>query len=142
MTAARHTITVFNTHPRTRLARDVIAAIVRRVLRGEGVARGMVSVVLVDDATLRCMNREHLGHDYDTDVITFPIESDPVEGEIYISLDRAREQASEFRVGLYDEVLRLAAHGALHLAGYDDATPNLRQEMTRLEDHYLRRRRG
>ncbi len=102
----------------------------------------MVSVVLVDDATLRCMNREHLGHDYDTDVITFPIESDPVEGEIYISLDRAREQASEFRVGLYDEVLRLAAHGALHLAGYDDATPNLRQEMTRLEDHYLRRRRG
>ena len=62
-----------------------------------------------------------------------------MEGEIYISVDRAREQAAEFGVGVHDEVERLAIHGALHLAGYDDATAAGREEMRRLEDRYLLR---
>jgi len=130
-------VTVVNAHPTTRLRRDVIAAIVRRVLQGETRPSAAIGVILVDDRTLRRMNREFLGHDFDTDVITFPLEDDPLEGEIYISIDRAREQARDYNVKLYAEVLRLAAHGTLHLVGYDDATPEGRMGMTRREDHYL-----
>lgn len=130
--------TVFNAHPRTRLRRAIFAEAVDAVMRGEKVTRAEVGVVLVDDEMLLDMNREHLGHDYYTDVITFTIETQPLEGEIYISIDRAREQAREYRVGLYNEVCRLAIHGALHLAGYDDATPEQREAMRLREDYYLR----
>ncbi len=83
------------------------------------------------------MNREFLQHDYYTDVITFPLEEKPLEGEIYISVDRAREQAAEHNVGVYHEVRRLAIHGTLHLLGHDDATTQEREEMRSLENHFL-----
>jgi len=130
-------IDVINAHPRTRLRRAPIAGGVERALRGEKVRRAEVNVILVDDEELLRMNREHLGHDYYTDVITFTLEEKPLEGEIYISVDRAREQAREYGVGLYEEVKRLAIHGALHLAGYDDATDEQRGRMKALEDRYL-----
>ncbi len=133
----RRHVSVHNTHPTTRLRREPIAAIVNTVLKGEGVSWSSVAVVLVDDATLHRMNVAFLKHDHPTDVITFPIEFDPVEGEIYISVDRAREQASEYGVTLTNEILRLAAHGALHLAGHDDHTDAERALMTALEDTYL-----
>jgi rRNA maturation RNase YbeY len=130
-------IDVINAHPSTRLKRAGIIDAVRRVFTGEDVGEAVASVILVSDAELHQMNRTFLGHDYQTDVITFRLEDEPLEGEIYISVDRAREQAKEYGVGLYDEIYRLAAHGALHLAGYDDATPAEREAMRRLEDHYL-----
>lgn len=130
-------IAVINAHPRTRLRRTEIVARVEDTLRREGVPQAQVNVIFVSDDELLEMNREHLQHDYFTDVITFKLEDDPLEGEIYISLDRAREQASEYGIGLYDEVKRLAIHGALHLCGYDDATDAEREEMRRLEDRYL-----
>jgi rRNA maturation RNase YbeY len=130
-------VTVINAHPTTRLRKGGVSEKVARALRGEKIGRGEVTVILVDDEELLRMNREHLRHDYYTDVITFPLEEDPLEGEIYISVDRAREQASEYGVGLYDEIERLAIHGALHLAGYDDADESSRAEMRRLEDRYL-----
>lgn len=133
----KHTVLLTNAHPRTRLRRAGIIDAVLRVLRGERVARASVSVILVSDDDLLELNREHLAHDYYTDVITFPLEIDPLEGEIYISVDRAREQAREFGVGVYNEVQRLAVHGALHLAGYDDSIPSERENMRRLEDRYL-----
>jgi rRNA maturation RNase YbeY len=132
-----YTISVINAHPTTRLPRAQIQHDVEGVLRGEGVDAAEVNVVLVSDEELHQMNREHLGHDYVTDVITFPLEERPLEGEIYISIDRAREQAVEYGVGLYDEIRRLAIHGALHLAGYDDATERERGRMRELEDRYL-----
>jgi probable rRNA maturation factor len=130
-------ITVINAHPRTRLRKADIAERVARVLEGEKVPRAQVNVILVSDDDLLEMNRTHLQHDYYTDVITFALEDEPLEGEIYISVDRAREQAAEYNVGLYEEITRLAVHGALHLSGYDDATNQERERMRMLEDHYL-----
>jgi len=130
-------IDVINAHPRTRLRRSGIAASVTAALRGENVPGARVNVILLSDDELLEMNRRHLGHDYHTDVITFRLEDQPLEGEIYISVDRAREQAAEYGVGLHDEVRRLAIHGALHLAGYDDATDAERDAMRTLEDRYL-----
>jgi probable rRNA maturation factor len=130
-------VEVINAHPTTRLRKAGIAAGVERTLRGEKVRAARVNVILVEDEELLRMNREHLQHDYYTDVITFTIEEKPLEGEIYISIDRAREQAAEYGVGVHEEVMRLAIHGALHLAGHNDATDAEREGMRGLEDRYL-----
>ena len=130
-------VSIINAHPRTRLRRAPIPEAVQQALRGERIRRAEVTVVLVSDQELLQMNRQFLQHDYLTDVITFPIEEDPLEGEIYISIDRAREQAMDYGVGVHDEVCRLAIHGTLHLAGHDDATPQERAAMGALEDRYL-----
>jgi rRNA maturation RNase YbeY len=132
-----YAISIINAHPTTRLRRAPIRSGVEAALRGDRIESAEINVILVGDEELHAMNREHLGHDYRTDVITFPLEKEPLEGEIYISVDRAREQAAEYGVGLYDEVRRLAIHGALHLAGYDDGSDTEREEMRRLEDRYL-----
>jgi rRNA maturation RNase YbeY len=132
-----HMVSVINAHSTVRLRRAPIAESVARVLKGEKIGSAQINVVLVSDQELLQMNRTHLRHDYLTDVITFPLEQSPLEGEIYISIDRAREQAAEYGVGLYDEVRRLAIHGALHLAGYDDGSSQQREQMRSLEDHYL-----
>jgi probable rRNA maturation factor len=134
----RHLVTVVNAHPSVRMPHAPIREAVERVLVAERVPSGEVTIVLVDDEELLGMNRRHLAHDYYTDVITFPLEADPLEGEVYISVDRAREQAAEVGVRLGDELRRLAVHGALHLAGYDDANDDERRRMTALEDRYLR----
>lgn len=133
----RYDIDVINAHPRTRLRRSEIGACVARTLQGERIGAAQVNVVLVSDDELLEINRAHLQHDYYTDVITFMLEEEPLEGEIYISVDRAREQAAEYGVGLYEEIKRLAVHGALHLAGHDDATDAQREQMRVLEDRYL-----
>ena len=130
-------VQVINAHPRVRLPRQPIVEAVERVLARERVAAGEVSVILVDDEELLGLNRRHLDHDYYTDVITFGLERDPLDAEIYISVDRAREQAADVGVRLTDEIRRLAVHGALHLAGHDDATDEERAAMSRLEDRYL-----
>ena len=79
-----------------------------------------------------------MGKSSATDVITFPIDEEPpIYGEIYISIDTARRQAEEYGVSLRNELCRLAVHGALHLAGYDDATPKQREKMHNLENQYI-----
>jgi rRNA maturation RNase YbeY len=137
MGPARYDVQVINAHPRVRMPRAPIADAVTRALRGEKIVAAEVRVILVDDEELLELNRRHLDHDYYTDVITFGLEVDPLEGEIYISVDRARDQAADVGVRLGEEVRRLAVHGALHLAGHDDATEELRARMSALEDRYL-----
>lgn len=130
-------VDVVNAHPVARLHHKPFKGAVGNVLEWGSIDHAHIAVIFLDDDELLAMNREFLNHDYYTDVITFPLETDPLEGEIYISIDRAREQAAERGIGLYREVLRLAVHGTLHLLGYDDATPEQRREMSRLEDRFL-----
>lgn len=87
-----------------------------------------VSVALVDDAYIQVLNREYRGVDQPTDVLAFPMipedgfESEPALGDIVISLERARDQARQFKHPLRREVALLAVHGLLHLLGYEDET--------------------
>ncbi len=121
-------------------------------LQGEGVEpKGVLSVVLSNDATIRNLNRQFLGHDYPTDVLSFLLASNASEapsensceeevwGEIIISVETAQRNARRYRQPLEKEILRLAIHGVLHLLGYDDATPKQRQHMRRKERTYLTR---
>ena len=110
---------------------------IRNVLQGEKVLEAAVSVVLVDDERIHAMNKEFLQHDYPTDIITFPLEDGAVDGEMYISITTAVRQAAEYGVSLTNELMRLAAHGTLHLVGYDDGKPEERKQMSALEDKYI-----
>jgi probable rRNA maturation factor len=109
----------------TSFLRDVVA----EALRLQGYQNPPdVSVALVDDSYIRMLNREYRGVDQPTDVLSFPMDPDecahgePTLGDIVISVERAREQAREFKHPLRREVALLAVHGLLHLLGYEDET--------------------
>lgn len=107
-------------------------------------ARGEVSVVFLPRGRMRAMNREYLGHDYDTDVISFshdPVPGVPAAesplGDVYVSPWMAARQARELGHPLTRELLTLVAHGTLHLLGHDDAAPRARARMFRLQDRVV-----
>jgi rRNA maturation RNase YbeY len=101
-----------------------------------------VSVVFIDSRRSRTLNRQYLGHDWVTDVISFPLAKDPViDGEVYVNLDRARTQADQLGLSYGNEVLRLVVHGVLHLLGYDDRTPVRRRRMHRRQEALVQRLR-
>jgi rRNA maturation RNase YbeY len=133
-------IFVANNHPSLRFPKRETFRAIRCVLRHESVPATELSVVFVGSRFIRRVNREFLRHDYITDVIAFPLREgaeSPVEGELYINLDRARSQARSFGVSFAEEMRRLLIHGTLHLLGYTDSTPRTRAAMTRREDALL-----
>lgn len=98
-----------------------------------------INYVFCSDEHLLEMNKQHLEHDYLTDILTFPYSPPgaPVFADIYISIDRVRDNAGVFKVGFEDELHRVMTHGMLHLLGYDDASPEEKDEMRRLETEAL-----
>lgn len=112
---------------------------IRFALTAERLRASLISCAVVGDAEIREINRRFLNHDHVTDIITFPLEEDPLEAELVISADTARRQAREYGVTVREECIRLAIHGILHLAGHDDGTEEDRRRMKRREDQLLRR---
>lgn len=98
-----------------------------------------LNYVFCSDAFLLEMNKEHLQHDYYTDIITFPIEEQPGEvyGECYVSIDRVRENAKEIRSSFADELHRVMVHGLWHLMGQGDKSPKEEKAMRKKEDEAL-----
>lgn len=123
----------------------------RAVLAAEGAGPGEVGVVLTDDAGIHALNRQYLGHDYPTDVLSFGLQEEatgeqafvvPAEGPIHlgdvaISLERAREQAADYGHDWRREVELLLTHGLLHLLGYDDGTEEARKHMHARQENLL-----
>jgi len=120
-----------------------IRTMIPKIIRKESNRRiGSIGIIVVTDRRIRTINRRYLDHDFATDVVTFDLSdtrSSPLDGEIYISYDRAAIQARRYGVSIDNEVLRLIAHGVLHLLGYDDATVAERHKMLQLGDRYLMR---
>ena len=109
------------------------------VLDGEDKDYACISVLLVSDDEIKEVNKKYLGHDYATDVLTFPlhIDSDPIEGEIYVSLQTTERNSKVFNNSHSSEIIRVVIHGLLHLTGYDDSTSKSREKMKKKEDQYL-----
>lgn len=106
---------------------------------GSGIAS--LSFVFCSDTYLHKMNVEYLNHDTLTDVITFQYsesESTEIEGDIFISIDRIKENAEQFQVTFEQELFRVMVHGTLHLLGYGDKSPDEKQLMTEKENFYLK----
>ena len=95
--------------------------------------------ILVNDEALKEINLIYLNKDYYTDVIAFDLseEENVLEGEIYISVDRIKENAKIYSEGFKDELRRVVAHGILHLVGYGDKEENEALKMKQKEDYYL-----
>ncbi len=133
-------IDVSNHHPKRRFSKRETQRVVGDVIRTEYQKALSCSVVFVNSRFIRTVNRRFLGHDYVTDVISFSLEDGyGVDAELYVNLDRARSQATQFQASFTEEVRRLLIHGALHLVGYKDNTKNDREHMRRREDYYLAR---
>lgn len=98
-----------------------------------------VNIILCSDSHLLEINRQFLQHDYFTDVITFPYHEPhkPIQGDIYISIDRVKAHAAELSIKTAEELHRVMAHGLLHLLGFKDDNAKQKNEMTRWEDHHL-----
>ncbi len=112
---------------------------VQRITKDHGYGRGEISIAVVDDATIRELNRHYLQHDWATDAITFPLEDDGdwLEGEIVVSRETADRIAANLPWTADDELLLYVIHGALHLVGFDDQDEAAQCAMKAAERKYL-----
>jgi probable rRNA maturation factor len=117
-----------------------IVKVFNEVIRENKFVPGDLSFILTTDASIRKINEEFLKHDYFTDVITFGYnEGNIIKGEIYISLETVESNSLNYKISFKNELLRVMAHGIIHLMGYDDSTEEERSEMRRIENIWLKR---
>ena len=99
---------------------------------------GELNFIFCSDDYLLVMNRTHLSHDYYTDIITFDYcEGDAVSGDLFISIDRIRDNAKTLQISTIDETHRVMVHGVLHLLGFGDKTAKEIKEIRKQEDNAL-----
>jgi rRNA maturation RNase YbeY len=117
---------------------DDISEWIRVSCREEKVQIEQLDFILCTDENLLDINIMYLNHNYLTDVITFPyLEGDTIAGDIFVSIDRVKENASDLNTNWFDELCRVMIHGVLHLCGYHDKTEQEKAEMRNKEDYYL-----
>lgn len=125
---------------------DSLEKLLHLVQSGEEVEFQLVELVYVDEDNIVEINKKYLERDYITDIISFNYDEDEssgnindqgIEGTLYCCAPRIAEQSSELESDPKQEFYRIFVHGLLHLAGYDDTSPEEKQTMTRLENHYL-----
>lgn len=107
-----------------------------RALGKQAKAQSELNVFVVSPKEMLKINTKHLGHKYITDVITFPYPQTGLKGEVFgdiiVCFEQAKKQAPEASTSILLEFLILMVHGALHLVGYNDNTPELRNQMNAL----------
>ena len=120
------------------IRRRDVSAWIRQVAQLHGKRLGTVSYKFVDDEGILACNRQYLGHDYYTDIITFDYsEGDKIAGDIVISLDTVRTNAEQFNQPYERELHRVIIHGILHLCGLNDQGPGEREIMEHNENEAL-----
>ena len=119
--------------------KDVLDSIITTISKKENHKFTSSSLVISDDIHLNALKKEYFNQDHFTDIITFNLEDkgNPIEGEIYISMDRIEDNSNTFSTSLENEFKRIFIHGLLHLCGYDDQTTSEQENMCKLEDYYL-----
>ena len=119
--------------------RTRLKAFLRLLFQKEKTKLAGLQYIFCSDERLLEINKQFLNHDYYTDIITFNLSevNQPINAEIYISVDRVRENAREFNSSVQKELHRVIFHGALHLCGYRDKTRKDESEMRKMEEKYL-----
>jgi len=104
----------------------------------EGKEVGDISLIFCSDEQLLLMNKKHLDHDYYTDVITFDYTlHNFISGDVFVSVDRVKENANDYKTTFHIEMCRVVFHGTLHLCGYNDKIEQEILEMRAKEDLYI-----
>lgn len=111
------------------------------LFKKEGVVADRITYIFCSDAYLLEINKKHLNHNTYTDIITFQFspKKEPVLSDIYISIDRVKENAKTFKTTFERELLRVIFHGVLHLCDYNDKTIEQARQMRIKEEFYLNR---
>ncbi len=109
-----------------------------KILEEEGVQLVRIHFIFCTDAYLHTLNLDYLQHDSLTDIITFPYQDPPsIEGDIFISIERVRDNAKQLGITEKEELSRVMIHGVYHLCGYQDKTSEEKKRMTQKEDQAL-----
>ena len=130
----------YETRPFTLAERTRLKSFIETIFRKEGRVLSSLNYIFCSDKRLLEINRQYLQHDYYTDIITFDLSADhSITGEIYISIDRVKENARTLGTSFKSELHRVIFHGALHLCGYTDKKKEDIAEMRRREDYWLKK---
>lgn len=119
-------------------SRTLIKKWLKQIIENKGYKLGTLSYILCDDDYLLEINKQYLQHEFYTDIITFDyVENGVINGDIFISVDRVKENAASFGVSEREELMRVFAHGVLHLSGLKDATSEEASQMRKAENESL-----
>ncbi len=119
-------------------SRNLIKQWIKRVIELRGQRLGNISYIFCDDEYLLDINRQYLQHDYYTDIITFDYtENGVVSGDLFISCDRVKDNASQMGVEEKEELQRVIIHGVLHLLGQKDKSDKEAKQMRKAEEESL-----
>lgn len=110
------------------------------IARQENKVLASLDYIFCSDQYLLEINKKFLDHDYFTDIITFPLSKDPIESNVFISIDRVKENAQLYKQSFTDELHRVIVHGLLHMIGYNDKTQEDEFQMRDKENYYLQMR--
>lgn len=133
-------INYFSQKPRFKLKNSAkTSSWIKKTVKSEGKSLISLNYIFCTDEYLREMNIQFLNHKTYTDIITFNYNSSEteIEGEIYISIDRVRENAQTYNTDFPTELNRVIIHGVLHLLGYNDKNKSQKKAMREKEDSYL-----
>ena len=118
--------------------RTELKAFIESLFKREKKKLSSINYVFCSDKRLLEINRQFLNHDFYTDIITFDLsESDSTQAEIYISIDRVKDNAKSFGTSFKSELHRVIFHGVLHLCGYGDKNNIEKKEMRKKEDFFV-----
>ena len=119
-------------------SRTLIKKWLKQIIENKGYKLGTLSYILCDDDYLLEINKQYLQHEFYTDIITFDyVENGVINGDIFISVDRVKENAASFGVSEREELMRVFAHGVLHLSGLKDAMSEEASQMRKAENESL-----
>jgi probable rRNA maturation factor len=119
--------------------RVALKSFIEKKVKKEGYSIDSLTYVFCSDKYLLKINKDFLSHDYYTDIISFDLSEVPGQliGEVYISVDRVRDNAKTHGTSLKEELHRVIFHGALHFCGYKDKKPSEAKKMREMEDRWL-----
>jgi probable rRNA maturation factor len=119
--------------------RVALKSFIEKRLKKEGLAIESLNYVFCSDKYLLQINKQFLNHNYYTDIISFDLSEEPGKliGEVYISVDRVKDNAKTHGASNKEELLRVIFHGALHFCGYKDKKPADAKKMRQMEDTWL-----
>lgn len=130
-------------HPFRLRNKTKIKAWINNTIQKEGYTLESINIIFTSDQHLLEINKEHLNHDYYTDIITFNYnEGKLVSSDLFISIDRVKDNARTIKTTFTKEIHRVMIHGVLHLIGYNDKSEAEIKEMRSKEDYYLKELEG
>ena len=132
-------LSISNNYPNFQMLSPMVKSILQIITCGEKRTIEKISIIVTDDDTLNQLKKQYFNDDVLTDTISFNFNEidQAIDGEIYISIDRIQENAEKYKTGFQRELALVIIHSILHLIGYEDYSPEDKQQMNRTQQLYL-----